>query len=358
MNTRFYKYIYFAPANSLHSFRWIEHLRTNYNIEILWISFHNIENQFMVEYPNYDIKVLDKEHILINSRNPLLALFGIIKSVRYLNKLYKDNNFDFLHVHSYGKYGIVSSFLKKSIPIIGTAWGSDIIFSGNSFRYFLLRKALLRSKVVTCDAIHMVERIKKISKKINVHLILFGSNQKFTILSLRNHFPVYDIETLLSAFFKFAKGKSNVFLNIAGYGELTGKYRELVANANMVDRVFFLGKYNRKSLLQYFSQSNLYVSTSKSDAGLASSTAEAMACRLPVLISDSGENSLWIENNINGFLFKTSNEIDLLDKLNLIYGLSHAELSAVSENGYLTILRKNNLNIEMKKFVNLYEELY
>ena len=44
-------------------------------------------------------------------------------------------------------------------------------------------------------------------------------------------------------------------------------------------------------------ESDIYVSTSLSDGGLAASTAEAMACELPVIITNFGVNSKWISEN-------------------------------------------------------------
>jgi glycosyltransferase involved in cell wall biosynthesis len=49
----------------------------------------------------------------------------------------------------------------------------------------------------------------------------------------------------------------------------------------------------------------VYVSTSRSDAGLAASTAEAMASGLPVVVTDSGENRVWVADGENGFIVPT-----------------------------------------------------
>ena len=70
-------------------------------------------------------------------------------------------------------------------------------------------------------------------------------------------------------------------------------------------KVKFIGRYDYESLPQLLNNHDLFISTSLSDAGIASSIAEAMACQKIVIVSDSGENKLWISNDVNGFLFKT-----------------------------------------------------
>ena len=361
------KIIYFAPANSVHSYRWIYYLKKNYKLKLLWITFHEVEKKFSHEYPGFEFIVLRKEHNLINSKNPFKKILGLYRSKKIINKIFFSSNYEFIHVQSFGKYGVVSSLLNNQIKYIGTAWGSDIIFSGYGIRYFLLKKALLRAKYVTCDAIHMVERLKKINKNINVELINFGVEMNlykikkiktnvFTILSLRNHFPIYDIETLIEAFSVFSNDK-NVNLIIAGYGDLTKSYQRMVEDRSIKNKVNFYGKYNRESLLKILKETNLYISSSKSDAGIAASTAEVMACKIPVLISDSGENKMWIEDSINGFIFKTSNVKNLIQKLNLVYNLSQKRINKISKKGYDTIYEKNNLDIEMKKLFKLYSNI-
>ena len=368
MITNFKKILYFAPANSVHSYRWIYHLKNKFNLDILWVSFHDVEEKFSEEYPGFEFKILNSEHRKINSKNPLKSIYGIYSAIKSLNKLFFKNNCSFIHVQSFGKYGLVTSLLNRNIKYIGTAWGSDIIFSRKGIRYLFLKKSLLRSSFVTIDAEHMKSRLNMIDSKIKSKTINFGvemdlyspskikkNDDVFTILSLRNHFPVYDIETLIYAFSKFIK-KHPSKLIIAGFGDLTESYKDLTTKLGIQSNVTFSGKYNRESLFNLLNKTTLYVSSSKSDAGIAASTAEVMACGIPVLISDSGENKLWVENNNNGYLFKTSNVDSLYNQLIHIYS-SQDDLKDISLRGFKTINNKNNLVVEMKKLINLYKKI-
>lgn len=362
--------LYFAPANSIHSYRWIYHIKKKYSYNVFWVSYHDVEEKFEKEYPGFKYLILHKENKFLNSSNLFKKFLGIYYAVRKINNFFFKNNCNFIHVQSLAKYGISCYFLNKKIKYIGTAWGSDVIFSGKGIQYYFLKKTLERAKFVTCDADHMIDRLKSIDKNINVKTVNFGvetgiynpkninykNNGYFTILSLRNHYPVYDIETLIYAFSEFSNSVKSRLI-IAGYGDLTENYRKITEKLGIEKKVIFTGKYNRRSLFDLLSQTDLYVSTSKSDAGIAASTAEVMACNIPVLISDSGENKLWIEDNKNGFLFKTSDTNDLIYKLQNISNIGHKKLDQISCNGLKLIKERNSLDIEILKLINLYRKL-
>jgi len=101
---------------------------------------------------------------------------------------------------------------------------------------------------------------------------------------------------------------------------------------------------------------DVYVSTSLSDAGIAASTAEAMACGLPVVITDSGENARWIEPGRNGFLVPLSEPGALAEKLLRL--IDDPELrSRLGAAGRATIQERNDYQVEMAKMETLYQQI-
>jgi len=62
-------------------------------------------------------------------------------------------------------------------------------------------------------------------------------------------------------------------------------------------RIVFLGRYDSDSLPSILSNSLIYVNTSSSDAGLASSTQEALAAGLPVVSTDVCDNAYWLDSS-------------------------------------------------------------
>ena len=92
----------------------------------------------------------------------------------------------------------------------------------------------------------------------------------------------------------------------------------MVQSLGINNSVHFTGFIDNQLLPSLISSSDIYVSTSLSDAGIASSTAEAMSCEIPVVITDTAENDKWIDDKVNGFLFapKSSEQLaEILIKL-------------------------------------------
>ncbi len=101
---------------------------------------------------------------------------------------------------------------------------------------------------------------------------------------------------------------------------------------------------------------DVYVSTSLSDAGLAASTAEAMACGLPVVITDFGDNRKWIEDGESGFIVPLKDPKALAEKI--IYLLKNKDIRReFGMRNRKIIEEKNNYYREMEKMENSYIEL-
>jgi len=67
--------------------------------------------------------------------------------------------------------------------------------------------------------------------------------------------------------------------------------------------------------------------------GTSNSLAEALACGKPVLISDVGDNSRYVKDGENGFLFNPHNPADIAAALKKILSANPAELSCFGVSG-------------------------
>lgn len=73
-----------------------------------------------------------------------------------------------------------------------------------------------------------------------------------------------------------------------GDGEQRNYPENLAGFLAMSESIRFIGRISNDELPRYTVSSEIYVSTSLFDAGLSSSTAEPMACELPVVITAFG----------------------------------------------------------------------
>jgi len=352
------KICFLAASNSIHSHQWINFF-SNLGHKIIWISL----------VPS-TIKVTDNiEYYEFTS--------GIFSSIFKVRKLITKLNPDIVHIHYLGYYGLLGLFSNAKC-IVSTPWGSDIIEGKKSFlkRQILLR-ILNKTKLIICDAYHMRDELKKLNvphDKINI--IYFGVDTKkfvrkdrnleilnkfnisneITIISLRSFEPVYDIKTLILAAKIILKQIPDVHFLLCGRGTLEKELKELVHSLSIDNSVHFTGLIDKQLLPSLLSSSDIYVSTSLSDAGLASSTGEAMSCETPVVISDSAENDQWINNKVNGFLFSTKNSEQLAEIL--IKLIKDEPLrKTVGKEGRNIIIKKYDYENEMNKVNDLYLKL-
>ncbi len=355
--------LFIAPANSIHSFRWINYFR---NYDIHWVSLGKSDYNNINGINRY----------ILNSRNSkFFILFEVFKIIFLIKKI----NPDIIHIHSAGLYGFIALFIFNK-KIIITAWGSDILINGKKlFLSIILKLLLKKASLITTDAYHMIDEIVKLGiDKSKIIIIRFGidtnrfknnfynnhSNFQFIdhknkyVLSMRNFYPIYDLKTLiLSANIIINKNKNkNVKFILVGSGPDEMLLKNLVFKLNIKDNFIFTGSVDNALLPELLCSSDVYVSTSLSDAGIASSTAEAMSCELPVIVSNSGENSLWINDGVEGFLFNCGDYQTLANKILTIIDDSELKKS-IGINGRNKILLNNSYDEEMSKMDNIYKSL-
>jgi glycosyltransferase involved in cell wall biosynthesis len=143
---------------------------------------------------------------------------------------------------------------------------------------------------------------------------------------------------------------------IAGKGSEEKKLKELAKSLGVEDNVKFVGFIRNDELPQYLNTVDVYVSTSLSDAGIAASTAEAMACGLPVVITDVADNKKWVEDGVNGFLVPIKDPKSLAERI--IYLLRNEDVrKRFGKINREIIEERNNYYKEMEKMEDIYKEL-
>lgn len=345
------KLLFIAPANSIHSKKWIESFLSS-DFDLYWISFY----QRSIEI-NIDIKFYE-----INN--------NIIFSYFKLKKLLSEINPDVVNYHYLGFQLFLIPFLKIK-NLITSPWGSDIKFTNkNSVKGFFINKIFKMSKSITVDADFMFDEVNKFGasfnskiKRINygtdVNFFKFKSKDKnsvFKIISLRNHEQIYDIDKLILALSIVIKKGYKVSLSIYGSGSQTESLKNLVKKTDLFDFIEFNGGYEYSKLPNLLHQYDLYVSTSTSDAGLSASTSEAMSSGVTVLTANNSENPYWMSDNC-GFLFKTSSIEDLSTKIISIINMDHDAIKIIRLNARKKIEDYNDYNNEMTKMLNIYNSL-
>ena len=362
------KICYLGNIQSIHMQRWANFFADRGH-DVTIITWHP-KNASACVHPNIRIRrIWFPPHSFLRY-GALLELFFIIHQVKP----------EIIHAHYVGHFGILASLYKKITgftPIFMTAWGSDILIDAKDSKLRLIQKALVRADLITCDALHMKKTMEELGiegKKI--HIIYFGTDtKKFAlssknnsvrtkygilnepvIISLRSLEPIYDIATLIRATSLIKKEFPNVKVIIGGKGSLESDLKQLSMDLGVSDNIIFAGFIQSDELPTYITSADVYVSTSLSDAGLAASTAEAMACGIPVVITDFGNNSEWVTDGKGGYLFPPHDHTALAKALITLIK-DEEKCKSFGLINHQIIEERNNYYTEMKKVEDLYQLL-
>lgn len=152
--------------------------------------------------------------------------------------------------------------------------------------------------------------LEKYNLSINDKIILFVGG-----LDKAHYFKGLDV--LLKSVSNIKSQRTNVKCLIIGQGELKQKYKRMVKELKINDKIIFADHVENKELPQYYNLADIFVlpSISRSEAfGLVS--LEAMACGKPIIVSNLPGPRTLVKNN--GLIVKVNDSQDLSKKLSLI----------------------------------------
>jgi glycosyltransferase involved in cell wall biosynthesis len=222
-------------------------------------------------------------------------------------------------------------------PILTMSWGYDLVMDADksSWMRWVTRYTLRRSSFFVSDA--NVSRDKAVSFGMDpakTAIFAWGTDiehftrktftgstpQTFTIFCSRTWEPIYGVDVLAKAFVKVASANPDVNLILLGGGSQGQKIRQILMNGGVMDRVHFGGQISQAELPRWYHMADLYISPSHVD-GSSVTLMEALASGLPSLVSDIPGNREWIEDGVNGWLFRDGDANDLAEKI--LYAIKH-----------------------------------
>lgn len=302
--------LFLAESKSIHSVRWIRYF-VDQGDQVHWVSLS----------APMDPAHVSGLHFYQVPAGPVPIMLA--RATGLARRLVRDVRPDVLHAHYAGTYGLVGA-LTRAHPFVLTAWGSDVLLAGKALvRGPLVRFALRRADVITCDAAHMRDAIVALGvDRSRIEIVYFGTNvQQFTparrsdavrrelrdgdgliVTSVRTLDPIYDVESFVRAMPLILAAMPSTSFVVGGEGPERERLERLAAALGVNGRVRFVGMMNGERLADVLASSDVYVSTSTSDGGIAASTAEAMAAGLPAVITDFGENRDWVADGTSGYI--------------------------------------------------------
>ena len=244
--------------------------------------------------------------ISFRSLNPITIIINYFKLKAFL----KDLKPSVIHVHQLNRLAFFTTRAasKLNLPIVSTAWGSDVLIVPNKnflFKY-LTKKTIQRSFVISADATIMIDSMKALSDS-NYELLQYGIEmiepdvKENIIYSNRLHKELYRIDKIIHYFSDFSKTNPTWKLVIGGEGDQTSKLKQLVIDLGINDKVEFVGWLLPEDNKRWYSKSKIYISIPKSD-GTSVSVLEAMSAGCIPILSDIQVSYEWIKDKENGII--------------------------------------------------------
>ena len=233
---------------------------------------------------------------------------------------------DIVHVH----WGHFADPVRRawSGPLAVTVWGSDV-YRRDQFsdeQWARLREGIRAAAAVTCDSGDIAARIcsefhvdhtrvSVVQWGVDTHLFTpaagpptlaqeLGAIGRPVVFSARNFTPVYNLETVVSAFAEVRRRVPTAMLVMKRYGGDAG-YAALIATQierlHLPDAVTIVETIPYEQMPDLYRMSDVTISVPVSDA-TPMAVLEAMACGSVPVVSDLPSLREWVKDGWNGFL--------------------------------------------------------
>lgn len=301
------------------------------------------------------------------------------------------------HINLFSSLKVLKNFLKgKKISIIHTNTDKDRMLGAIASKLFNLKHITtlhslqsiqhnlthyIRNKLITDfftadgNSIYKLLIDKNKIDKEKIKIIHLGLDQdlyrrdeiKRNLFRKRynineNHFVIGNLgrmvefkgqEYLLRAFKNISIAHPDTRLIIAGSGELEYHLKKLSTDLQLDSRVIFPGFIS--DIQELYSAFDLYIQPSLNNGGelFPISILYAMAQKLPVIATNTGDISEMVTNNINGFLINEKDVSSINEAVSLF--IKNNDLKIQMGNASYNLITEN---FTLHKMVNSFEALY
>ena len=233
------------------------------------------------------------------------GFYKYITGIKKLKKHLQNNNYDLIHAH-YSYCGFVA-IRQKTIPVVTSLMGSDVISKWFSFKN-IMDKIILKYVLKYSVIISKTEEInKKLNTKNNTYVIPNGIN--FNLFKLLNKIRCREILGLRNdkKYILFAanpnRKEKNYILAKQTIDLLNDKNIELLVVYNI----------SQQDLVNYYNACDVLLVTSLYE-GSINVVKESLACNLPVISTDVGDVRERIHGIDNCFI-TTLDKNDIAEKI-------------------------------------------
>jgi glycosyltransferase involved in cell wall biosynthesis len=287
------KVMLLAPANVVHTRRWVEGLHAR-GVEPVLVTQHDPDGWT----PPPGVTLIRLRHS---------GTAGYFLNVLQVRRLLREGGFDLLNAHYASGYGTTAA-LCGFRPWLLSVWGSDVYDFPyeNAVKGWLLRHNLRQANLIASTSRAMAGQVRRLLPGVkDVALTPFGIDTKrfaaapevrrgFVVGTVKTLAPKYGVDVLVKAFAEFLKtlpltnGVAPSLL-IVGGGEQRAELQALGESLGITERLHFAGAVAHADVPEWLNRFDVYVAVSRLDSeSFGVAVLEASACELPVVVSDAG----------------------------------------------------------------------
>lgn len=311
---------------------------------------------------------VDKKYNIPFTRNPISI--SNVQSYKNIKQIINNNDYDIIHCHT-PVGGVIGRLAAKNTnsKVIYMAHGfhfykgaplknwlifypiekylskyTDVLITINNEDYNLAKKKFKSNQVEYIPGVGIdVNDIENVQITGNIREELHLEPTDKIILSVGELNENKNHELVIKALSEI--NDKNIIYLIAGEGHLKSYLGKVCEEYNVLDRVKFLNY--RNDVISIMKQSNLFVFPSKRE-GLPVSVMEAMACNLPIVLSNIRGNEDLIKDS--RMRFNPKNVEELIEILNNFFERSSCLNSGIKKIQY-------NYNMEEYSRVNIQKKM-
>jgi len=285
--------------------------------------------------PNVDLHLLPlpKRDLLYWRRSEII--YYLMSHYRFLRRHLQDHHYDLCHVFFGFPCGLLAYLYRANVPYIVSVRGSDVPgfnprFSKDYvFLHPLLRRIYRSSRAVIANSDGLRELYEQAFPGLSAQVIPNGIDTRIyaplepeprpepILVTVARLIPRKGIDLLLRACRLLQEQGIAFRCRIVGDGPEEDSLKILAFRLGLASQVEFLGRMDRTAISRLLPQCDLFVLPSHAE-GMSNAALEAMACGLPLVLTDTGgAKELVLEN---GVIVPPGNEYPLASVLSQILG--------------------------------------
>lgn len=319
--------------------------------------------------PNNDKLVSEFDKRIRIVKLPVKGKLGYYLNAIFIKRDLRRNPVDIINSHYVSGYGTLARLVGKH-PLVVAALGSDIFeypFK-SKIHMAILKKNLSSADIITSTSNVMAEKIKEIYTgtqpvyvtPFGVDLKIFHPNRMddngcFEIGFIKKIEDIYGIDVLLKSY-NLLRNKYDVVnsrLSIYGRGSAVGKLKKMAAGFGLGSHVSFKGFIKNEDVPEALSHLDLVCYPSTVDESFGVSVVEAMACGVPVIVSNAPGFEEVVGNSKVGLIVKKGDYDELARAMYKIYTIGVKGRRKMGIAG----IERTHLLYDFKKNMDIYETI-